>query len=57
MNSSLPPFGPPGSDPMHLGASVRAIGQALSEAYADPQPEVLARLHDLVAILDRVARQ
>ena len=57
MDSSLPPVETGGIEPLLLAIRVRAIGQMLSNAYDDPQPEALARLHRVVAILDRVSRQ
>ena len=56
VDSSLPPVPRVGSDPVQLVASVRTVGQLLSQVFEDPQPEALARLHSHVAILDRVSR-
>lgn len=57
MDRTSAPWEPTGSNATQLALSVRAMGRMLTAAYEDPQPEALARLHGVVAILDRVSKQ
>ncbi len=57
MDRTAAPWEPTGSNATQLALSVRAMGRMLTAAYEDPQPEALARLHGVVAILDRVSKQ